>query len=151
LLLLFYRIKVGYAFEPFLLDKMVAGQWSAWNIFNPMVFLKSFFSFPLAIHGFTNSLIDRTFFVIFLFGLPFVYKKTNKSLFFYYLMMGGVPFFGNFMSYTRYFFVAFPIFIATASVVSTKKYKFLFIPLLFILLMLQTLFLILHSLNYWVA
>lgn len=150
-LFLFMNAKTGYAFETFLLDKMVAGQWNAFNIFNPLIFLKSLFTFPLALHGFTNSIIDRVFFISFLISLPFLYRSVPKSLFFYAILMGGVPLFGSFMSYTRYLFMAFPIFILLGKLFIEKKNRFFLYSLLGLFIILQIVFIILHSLNYWVS
>ncbi len=150
LLLLMYS-KTGNFFETFILDKTVVGRWDVFTIFRPDIFFQNLFSFSLVLHGFTNSLLDRLFFVGFLTSLFIIYKKLDKTLFVYALFMGSVPLFGNFMSYTRYMLMAFPFFIILGIVFTSKKYHFFFIPFLFFLVMLQTLFLILHSLNYWVA
>lgn len=151
MLFLFIYIKTGNFFEIFLLHNTVVGRWDVFSIFHPDVFFKNLTQFPLALHGFTNSLLDRIFFVAYLISLPFIYKRLDKTFFIYALCMGGVPIFGTFMSYTRYMLMVFPFFIILAMFFTKKKYSHLLFPFLFLLVMLQTLFIIMHSLNYWVA
>ncbi len=140
----------GNFFTQFIGDASVVGGWSVGAIFHPNIFIQSLIPAHPAIHGFTNSIIDRLFFVLFLVLLPLVFKKTDKVLFIYTLAMGIVPVFGSFMSYTRYLLLAFPIFIAMAVFFSAKKEKYVF-PYFYISLLFQALFIILHSLNYWVS
>jgi hypothetical protein len=134
------------------LQSSVVGNWKLSNSLDPIYFLVNLFSpGALAIHGFTNSIIDRVFFVFYCFSLIFIYKRLDKTMFVYALMLGMVPVFGNFMSYTRYVLMVFPIFMVLAKIFDEKKYEFLFYPTLFSMIMFQTLFLIMHALNYWVA
>ncbi len=149
--LLFMQLKTGNPFEGFSMQQYNIAHWSVGSIFSPLLFLQNFFSHNLTIHGFTNSVIDRIFFVIFLVSLPFIYRKTTKPLFLYSLFLGFTPFLGSFMSYTRYMLVIFPIFITAAIYIENKKYAELKYPLLFLSLIMQSLFLVMHSLNYWVA
>lgn len=105
----------------------------------------------LSLHNPNTSLIDRLFFIFFLFMLPLIWKKTDKTLFSYSFVFGMVPLLGSFMSYTRYLLIVFPLFIVLGIYFVKKKNKELFFSYLYLSLLLQSLFLIMHVLNYWVA
>ena len=149
-LLIMYHT-TGNALTGFVGDNMVVGGWKVSNLWHPWVFLGELFSSHLALHGFTNSVIDRLFFIAFVVLLPFVWKKTDPILFIYTCCMGLVPLFGNFMSYTRYVLLAFPLFIVLGIFFSQKNKKYLFFPYMYASLLLQALFIVMHVLNYWVA
>lgn len=138
-------------FSGFSAANLVVSRWDIFEALLPQGFFINFFSNNLQIHGFTNSIIDRVFFIFFLFSLILIYKKCDLTLFVYSLFMGSAPLFGSFMSYSRYILLIFPIFIVLAMILEEKKYNFLKIPFLFLSFSLQILFLIIHALNYWVA
>jgi len=149
---LFMQITTGSFMEGFKTQGVVVSGWNISNIFDPIYFLVSLFSpSSFAIHGFTNSIVDRVFFLLYCVSLVIIYKRLDKTMFVYALMIGMVPLFGSFMSYTRYVLMVFPIFIVMGKIFAKKRYDLFFYPTLFFLLMLQTLFIIMHSLNYWVA
>jgi hypothetical protein len=100
------------------------GHWDLKLILDPLYAVKNFFGQPFAVHGFTNSSLDRAFFVGFLLSLPLVYSRTDRALFAFYLLMGLQPLFGQYMSYMRYLLLAFPLFIAWASWLSTRSDAF---------------------------
>lgn len=129
----------------------VVGHWQISAIIHPQIFLQNIFPHPLTVHGFTNSLLDRISFLFFIALLPLVWKKTNPTLFSYVLIMGMVPLFGSFMSYTRYLVLAFPIFISLGIFFSEQTKKQFVFSYIYICLLLQALFIVMHSLNYWVA
>lgn len=144
-------VLTGDPFASYNAQKYFIGQYSALNIFNPVLFFHNLFAPIQSIHLFTNSLIDRLFFVLYLANLPLVYKKTDKPLFFLYVLMGITPFLGSFMAYTRYLLLAIPLFIAWGEIIYEKKW---FVPALIIglsLLSLQVIFIMLYALNYWVS
>jgi Gpi18-like mannosyltransferase len=118
------------------------------SFLNPLGWIsQNFFYSSLSLHGFTGSLIDRFFFLCALVLLYFTYRKLDKVLFCYALLIALTPVFtGSFMSYTRYFLLSFPFFI-TLSTLLKEKSAYLIIPLV----VAQTLFLLAHSLNFWVA
>ncbi len=149
--LLFMQLSTGNAFTGIAMQNVVVGKWSVTNLFHPEIFIKNFIFTPLSIHGFTDSLIDRIFFIISILSLPIIYKKTGFVLFVYCLPIFAVPLLGSFMAYTRYMLMGFPIFIAAGIVISNKKYEPLLYPILAFSISLQCLFLIMHSLNYWVS
>lgn len=141
----------GNAFTGFALQNNVVGRWQISAFLQPDVFLRNIFPAQFAIHGFTNSLFDRLFFLVFLISLPVIWKKTNPVLFSYALIMGIVPLFGSFMSYTRYMLLVLPIFIAYGKIFAEKQFSWKIILYAYPSLLLQALFIVLHSLNYWVA
>ncbi|HYK09156.1 MAG TPA: hypothetical protein VEW42_06710 [Candidatus Eisenbacteria bacterium] len=142
----------GNFFTQFSAQQNFVSHYSLGSLLNPLFFFKALFTFPLRIHGFTDSLLDRVFFLGFLLSLPLVFKKVTKVFFVYTILFGLLPVLsGSFMSYMRYLVVVFPIFIAGSLYFSEKKYTSLYYPFLFLLLLLQGLFIIMHSLNYWVA
>lgn len=143
-------LKTGSALEGFIVQQYSIAQWSFFNIFFPNKLLFNLFFVPWQTHGFLNSGIDRVFFLLFLLFLPYIYKKTDKVLFAYALCLGLTPILGSFMSYIRYIVVIFPVFIVLAMLIE-QKYAYMKYAVLYIFLSLQTLFLILHSLNFWVA
>jgi len=110
-------------------------------------FLENFVQVRLVPHGFTNSMLDRGFFLLFLVSLIPVYRRLDRTLFVYSLVLGLMAALaGSFMAYTRYLLPVFPIYMAWAMSLR-RKYVFLLIPAAF----LQVLFLVAHCLNYWVA
>ncbi|OGC03053.1 hypothetical protein A3H38_05100 [candidate division WOR-1 bacterium RIFCSPLOWO2_02_FULL_46_20] len=112
----------------------------------PAWFVRNFTA-ALRFHGFTNSLIDRSFFVVFILLLYPIFRKLDKTLFVYALVMALVPVLaGSFMSYTRYLLPVFPIFMVLA-VLLKEKYLYLAIPMFVV----QILCLLAHSLNFWIA
>jgi len=146
-------VQTGNPFEGlYMLQNSVVGNWKLINAINPSYFFVNLF-FPdnIQIHGFTNSVIDRMFFIGYCISLYFIYKKFDKTLFVYALFTGMVPVFGNFMSYTRYVLLVFPIFMLLAQILKQKKYKILFYPVVLFLFIFQIVFLVMHVLSYWVA
>jgi len=125
----------------------VAGN-SLQNLLHPLLWFKrNFIEITLTLHNYTTSIIDRLFFAGFLASLFGIYKNADKIFFYYALVMGLVPaLLGNFMAYTRYLVVVFPIFIILALIFKNKS-PYVIIPLF----MMQIFFLVIHSLNYWVG
>jgi hypothetical protein len=149
---IFMQLVTGSFMEGFRQQGLVVSGWSITNVFDPIYFLVNLFSpGSFAIHGFTNSIIDRIFFISYCISLILIYKRLDKTMFVYALVFGMTPLFGSFMSYTRYVLMVLPIFIVTAKILTEKKYDLFFYPILFFMIMLQTLFIIMHALNYWVA
>jgi len=127
---------------------------SSWNLFgviDPLSVAKNLFLTKVSLHGFNDSIIDRLFFIFFMVMLPLVYKKMPRHYFFYTLVVGLVPLFGSFTSYTRYLLPAFPIFIVLAILLQGKNKEYFRVILIFSCALMQSLFFIMHILNYWVA
>ena len=148
--LIYIYFGTGNAFSEFTAQKYFIGGYFVSNLFSPNVFFSNLFTTKFSLHGLTNSILDRTFFVLFLSLLPLIYRKFGKPMFYFYLAIILVPLLGSFMGYMRYLIPAFiPLSIALALLFDRRKY--LFFPILLILLMLQSFFIILQALNYWVS
>ena len=148
---LFMQVSTGSYLEILNVIKYYRAEWNVSNIFNPILFFVNlFFPDSPALHGFTNSIIDRVFFIFYLLLLYLIYKRLDKTMFVYALFFGMTPLLGSFMSYARYLLVVFPIFMIMAKIFSLNKYTLLFYPTV-LLFVIQIIFLIMHSLNYWVA
>lgn len=147
-----FYITTGSFFTQFTAQENFISQYSFFSIFNPLFFLKALFTFPLHLHGFTDSLLDRIFFLLFLTFLPLLWKRVSLVLFIYTVTFGLLPVLsGSFMSYMRYLVILFPLFIGLGMLSLEKKYEKFTFPFLFVSIALQTLFVIMHSLNYWVS
>lgn len=109
-------------------------------------FYKNFIDTDLSFHGFTNSWIDRGFFIFFLLSLGVIFTQLkNKGMLVCALVLGGLPALaGSFMSYARYTLIIFPIFFALAHLLKSKS-----ITLIIIFIPIQSLFAIRHCLNHW--
>lgn len=145
-------VSTGDLFAQFAAQQNYISHYSFFSLLNPLFFFRELFAFPLVLHGFTNSFIDRLFFILFICFLPFVFKRVSVSFFAYSVVFGFLPVLsGSFMSYMRYLVVIFPLFITLGTMSTEKKYQSLAFGILFFSLTLQSLFLTLHCLNYWVA
>lgn len=147
----YMHMTTGSALSGYTMQGMVIAKWSLLNITDPTIFLRNLIPASLAVHGFLNSFFDRIFFISFLALTPLLYKKLYFPLFVYAFLLAGTPFLGSFMSYMRYLLVAFPLFIGIGIFLTKERYALLRIPIYFLFLFLQALFLIMHALNYWVA
>lgn len=148
----FMNITTGSFFTPFTAQHQFISHYSFLSLFNPLIFLRTLFMFPLQLHGFTNSLLDRLFFIGFICFLPAVARRVSLSLFLYTLLFGLLSVLGgSFMSYMRYLVVVFPLFIAMGKMSLEKKYHYFSFVYLFLAILFQALFIIMHALNYWVA
>lgn len=125
--------------------------WNLANVLDPFGLLKSFLSGPYVLHAFQSSIIDKMFFILFLIVLPFVYRLLPRHYFYYALAIGLVPLFGSFTSYTRYLLPAFPVFLTLAYHLSSDKKIVARYSAIFAFATLQTLFFVMHILNYWAA
>jgi len=121
------------------------------NIFNiGEWFSRNFYDATLSFHGFTNSFLDRSFFIFYFFILISVFKYQKKELALFAAIVGIVPALsGGFMSYIRYLVVIFPIFAQVAIFLQKENYYRYFVYAFFIGF--QTYFIIQYSINNWVA
>ncbi|HEX7041825.1 MAG TPA: hypothetical protein VF189_01110, partial [Patescibacteria group bacterium] len=149
---LFFYFSTGNIFAQFSAQKQFVSQYSAFLLLNPFLFVGEFFKFPMALQGFTNSIFDRIFFVGFIAVLFFMRRRVSVTLFVFSVIFGILPVLtGSFMSYTRYVSIVFPMYIVLAKMTEEKRYNFLNFPLLFIFTLFQTFFIVMHSLNHWIA
>jgi len=146
--LLILKVSTGDAFSGFAAQKLFISQASVLRIFDIPGFLQALAS-PELLHGFSGSVIDRVWFVLLCISLPLIWKM-NTDWFFYSLLVGFIPAMSNqFVSFTRYSLVIFPLFIAVAQVFSTERMTRWFNLLLFTLFGIQIIFLVLHINFYW--
>ncbi|MBF0572037.1 MAG: glycosyltransferase family 39 protein [Candidatus Omnitrophica bacterium] len=146
--LIFMKHLSGAYFTGFEAQKYYLGHASIGNIFDlHSWFLRNFVHIKFAFHGFTTSSIDRLFFCSFLLLLWPMCKDLDKTLFFYAVVICLIPALSDsFMAYSRYVLPAFPLFIVLAKRLNNKSY---FLALL--MFVSQLVFLLAHSLNYWIA
>ncbi len=125
----------------------VAGN-SIASIFHPVDwFDRNFIHLDYTINGYTTGVIARIFFILFICSLYHIYRRMGFSYLAFAVALGLIPAMsGSFMSYQRYLLVVFPLFPVWALWLKDKSY-ILMVPML----CLEILFLVMHSLNYWVA
>lgn len=148
---LYMYIVTGDPFAQYSAFQYFIGNYSVFNILNLPLFFQNLFGTSLVLHGLTNSILDRVFFVFFVLMIPVVYKKVDKTLFFFYLVLGFVPFFGSFVGYMRYLLPAFPLYMALGDIFSKEKHGVGFYSYIFISHSMQIFLLILYALSYWVS
>ena len=138
----------GDAFAGFAAQNAFASGNAIGNLVHPWRwFQTNFMTLPSGFPGLTMFLVDRAFLVGFLLILLLIYRHLDKVLFTYAAVLGLVVVFsGIFIAYTRFLLVVFPIFIVLGHRLKERHYL-VTIPSV----ALQLLFLIAHSLNYWVA
>jgi len=148
---IFMKASTGDLFSAFESQEAFVGVYSLNSVFNPKQFMDLLFFEKVSLHGFSNSTLYRISFMLYLISLPLVYKKTDKTLFSFVLVMGLTPLLGSFIGYLRYLLVIFPIFIALSRFFDTKKGRYLLYPYISLSISLMVLFSIMHVLNYWVS
>ena len=150
--LAFMRAATGNAFEMFETMKSYVSAHSITYILHPLQLAHALGQWPLAIHGFTNSAIDRALFLVFLLLLVPMFRRVHPALAVFALAVGVLNVVsGTFMSYSRYLLLAFPLFIAAATLLQQPNRRFLRLPLAYCMVMVQGLLLVIHALSYWVA
>lgn len=104
-----------------------------------------------AIHGYTGSLIDRVWFVVWAASLWPLWRR-DKVLFAYAVPLGLVPAMSlGMVSYTRHFLLVLPVFFLGGIALAGEERKWVLRPLLAVLFSLQIAFLIQHVNDYWVG
>ncbi len=142
------RAATGIALAGFVAQRSFVAQNSLANVVHPWRWFRlNFVDVQLSLHGFTNSIIDRVFFVLFLFLLVVIFRHLDKTMFAYAAAVGlTVALSGTFMAYSRYLLTIFPIYIVLGYQLKERHYL-VTVPSAFV----QLLFLTAHSLNYWIA
>jgi hypothetical protein len=150
--LTFMRAATGNALEMFQTMKSYVSAHSITYILHPLQLAHALGEWPLAIHGFTNSVIDRALFLLFVLLLVPLFRRVHPALALFGLAVGILNVVsGTFMSYSRYLLLAFPVFIAAALVLDRPSWRQLRLPLAYCMLLLQGLFVAMQALSYWVA
>jgi len=148
----FMKAATGNALEMFQAMKVYVSAHSITYILHPLQLAHALGQWPLAIHGYTNSLIDRAIFACFLLLLVPMFRRLHPALAWYALAVGSLNVLsGTFMSYSRYVLLAFPIFITAALLFERPAWRVWRAPLACVLAGVQGLFLVMQALNYWVA
>jgi hypothetical protein len=150
--LAFMRAATGNAFEMFRAMQDYVSAHSLLYLLHPLQLIQHWAEWPLAIHGFTNSIIDRAFFLAFLLLIAPMVRRVHPALAVYALAVGLLNVLsGTFMSYTRYILLAFPVFLTLALLLRQRRGLAWQAPLLVCSTLFQGVFLVMHALNYWVA
>ncbi len=148
----FMYVSTGDALEITKHEASNVSQFSLAHILEPGLVIRQLFQWPLSVHGFTNSILDRAVFVAFLLLVIPLFRRVHIAMALYALAVGTVSVLGgSFMSYTRYVLLAFPVFIVAAILLQQRRLVFLWAPLLFLLVLVQGLLVTRQALNYWVA
>lgn len=91
------------------------------NLFQPAKFLSAF-AYPLVFHDYYGSVLDRTFWLLFLWSLPFVWG-LDREWFWWVLLLGIVPgVLSSLVSFMRYSVMAFPVFVLWGAIISRSRY-----------------------------
>ncbi len=99
-------------------------------------------------NGFTNSLLNRAFFVLFVVAAAFAWRDLGPALFVTLLVLGLLPgMTGPLTSYARYLVSAFPLFIFLAVRLGPRATGLFLVPSA----VFQIALLLLHASNRWVA
>ncbi|MBV8085021.1 MAG: hypothetical protein JO247_09420, partial [Chloroflexi bacterium] len=94
-------------------ESVYVSGYSILNILHPVQLWQQLFHGPLAIHGYTDSMIDRAVFAAFLALLLPLFRRLPLPLALFGLGTGLLSVLsGTFMSYSRYVLAAFPLFLA---------------------------------------
>lgn len=150
--LAFMKAATGNALEMFSAMQDYVSNHSLGYLLHPLELVRLWSEWPLALHGFTNSIIDRAFFLGFLLLIVPMVRRVHPALAVYALAIGLLNVLsGTFMSYTRYVLLAFPLFITLALLLRERRVAVLRTPILFLSTMFQGIFLTMHALSYWVA
>lgn len=146
------KIATGNALEMLQAMKVYVSAHSITYILHPVELARALGEWPLAIHGFTNSAIDRVVFLAFVLLLAPLFRRVHPALACYALVVGCLNVVsGTFMSYTRYVLMAYPAFMAAALLLEEPARRWLRLPIAYLLVLCQGLFLVMHALSFWVA
>jgi len=150
--LAYMRAATGNAFEMFEAMKNYVSAHSLTYVLHPADLARALGEWPLALHGFTNSAIDRALFLVFLLLLPPMFRRVHPALAVFGVGVGLLNVLsGTFMSYSRYLLLAFPVFITAGLLLQGSRLRRLTVPLVCSLALIQGLFLVMYALSYWVA
>lgn len=150
--LVFMRLATGNAFEMLQAMKGYVSAHSLTYVLHPLQLAQALAQWPLALHGFTNSIIDRALFLVFLLLIVPTFRRLHPALAAFALAVGILNVLsGTFMSYSRYLLLAFPVFITAALLLDRPNLRFVRLPLAYCMILVQGLFVVMYALNYWVA
>jgi hypothetical protein len=118
------------------------------NLVHPLDwFMRNFIHIHYSLLGVETDPLNRLFFLAFILALVLSFRRSDRSLWIYALVLGLFPaMISDLMSYMRYLLVVFPLFIFLAQKWGHHRNYYLLASL-----PLQVVFLVLHALNEWVA
>jgi len=146
--LLIFRIFTGNPWAGFNAQGYFESGYAIQTLLHPLLwFINNFSNINFSLNGPTDGFLSRLCFIGFVASVWGARKILDKPLLVYMLVVGLVSALsGDLMSYPRYIVMIFPLFVLLAVKIKDKfpYYMAICIPL-------QILFLILYSLNEWVA
>ncbi len=138
----------GNPFEGFEAQNYFPNHPSVGNILNVPGFMASITD-ARRLHGFTDSILDRLFFFIFVLSLPALWTH-QKTYFLYALASGLVPAMSNwFFSYSRFVMMCFPLFLFLGARMAKATRPVPWCAGLVVMFSIQIIFLIRHINYYW--
>src|SRR3990170_205343 len=149
--MLYMRLTTGEVLAQFQAVGLYQSDWSIRHVFEPDILLRHLLAKDLSI---VHTYWDRLAFLGFVAALPLIYRRVDRPLFLFCLLMGMVPLLGSFMSYTRYLALAVPMYIAFGSWFEAGgawRRGPVFVCALCGLGLVQAAFLVFHTRYYWVA
>lgn len=143
-------VTTGDPFTGFAVYRHYAGRGAVGRLWDLAAFSRALLpAGGLALHDFTNSLIDRALFLLFAASLPLLWRLGPVWLA-YALVAGLVPAMANaFMSYTRYALMLLPLFVAWGLALSRPDRREVRALFAGALLLLQVLLLLRHVNAHW--
>ncbi|MBU5637957.1 glycosyltransferase family 39 protein [Geomonas sp. Red69] len=147
--LLLMDLSTGDPFAGFDAQKVFLANNSLLNLLHPIDwFLNNFVYLDFTLNGFSTSILNRVFFVFYAVVAVLSYKKLDKTMFAYLLVMGLVPAMtGSLTSYMRYVAMAFPLFVYLAIKLRGRMAYCYLIPCALV----QVVFVLVHASSRWIA
>jgi len=139
----------GDPLEGFAAQDLFHTRSTIWRLFDIPAFVMFFIQGAERIHGVTNSLLDRLWFIWLLVCLPAIWR-LDKTWFAFAVVMGVIPCMtAPVVSFTRYALVLFPVFAVTARTLESPRGRPWALPVLVGFGSFQALLMILHINNMW--
>jgi Gpi18-like mannosyltransferase len=146
----YMELELGNAFVAMDTEKLYISHRSLDNLLRPWRLIEDLVRADLVWHNYLDSVMDRAFFIVLVASLPLVWRKTGAPMALFATILVLQPFLGSFMSYTRLAMVAFPIYIAWASMLEGRDRRLVYAAAL-PMLVLQTVLISMHVTGDWVA
>ncbi len=146
----YMHLELDNAFVAMDTEKMYISHRSLENLLQPWRLVEDLVRTDLVWHNYLDSAMDRAFFVVLVASLPLVWRKADVPLALFATVMVLQPFLGSFMSYTRLAMMAFPVYIAWASLLEGRDRRLAYLGVA-PLLVLQVVLLSKHVTADWVA
>jgi hypothetical protein len=146
----YMHLELDNAFVAMDTEKLYISHRSLENLLQPWRLIEDLVRTDLVWHNYLDSAMDRAFFVVLVASLPLVWRKTDVPLALLATVMVLQPFLGSFMSYTRLTIMAFPVYIAWASLLEGRDRRLLYLAAA-PMLVLQVVLLSKHVTGDWVA